>query len=139
MMYDADKVNDSSTKATLEFQIDMQISTAENRMGKVMDILDYKQYNWPGHGMPDDGEAQFIEGEYLRENEYDVFMRDPTDFWYRDGVCPVRCASERFRRMELCQRYLFRALRQGHTYHRNVYGNTSAVVWSSDDNLHRSQ
>ena len=83
MMYDPDKVNDASTKATLEFQTDQQISTSEIRIGQVMDILDYTQYRWPGHGVPDDGEAQYIESDWLKAEEYDDFMRDPTDFWQR--------------------------------------------------------
>jgi len=66
MIYDADKVSDASTRATLEFQLDMQVSTSTTLNGRVSDILDYKQYNWPGHGVPDDGEFQFIEDEYLK-------------------------------------------------------------------------
>ena len=101
MIYDPDKVNDASTKATLEFQIDTQISTSTTQIGKVMDILDYKQYNWPGHGVPDDGEFQFIEGEYLKENEYDAFMRDPSDFWYRILLPRTIGALEPFMKLSL--------------------------------------
>lgn len=101
MLYDADKVNDASMKATLEFQTDQQISCAENRIGEVMDILNYKQYNWPGHGVPDDGEAQFIEGEYMSAAEYDAFMRDPTDFWYRFLLPRTVEALEPFAKLSL--------------------------------------
>ncbi|MBI4188778.1 MAG: uroporphyrinogen decarboxylase, partial [Chloroflexi bacterium] len=83
MMYDPDKVNDASMKATLEFQIDTQIDAGVTANGRVMDILDYKTQKWPGHGVPDDGEFQTIEGEYLKADEYDAFMRDPTDFGQR--------------------------------------------------------
>ncbi len=101
MLYDPDKVNESSMKATLEFQIDMQISTAEIRFGKVMDILNYKQYNWPGHGVPDDGESQYIEAEWLKADEYDAFMRDPTDFWYRVLLPRTIEALEPFAKLSL--------------------------------------
>jgi uroporphyrinogen-III decarboxylase len=51
---------------------------------KAYEILDYKQYAWPGHGLPLNGEGyQFVEGEYMKPDEYDAFIRDPSDFWTR--------------------------------------------------------
>ncbi|MEK7354196.1 MAG: uroporphyrinogen decarboxylase family protein, partial [Chloroflexota bacterium] len=82
MMYDPDKANEVSMKATLEFQIDVQI-TVGDRVGLVMDIIVNKNNRWPGHGVPDDGETQFLEAENLKADEYDAFMRDPTDFGWR--------------------------------------------------------
>jgi uroporphyrinogen-III decarboxylase len=52
--------------------------------GRVLDLLDYKIYAWPGHGIAKDGtQWQFIEGEYMKVEEYDDLIRDPTDFWMR--------------------------------------------------------
>lgn len=76
MMYDPDKANEVSTRATLEFQIDTAIG-AGGLNGRLLDIMDAKQYNWPGHGTPDDGELQFLEGDYMREDEYDALINDP--------------------------------------------------------------
>lgn len=51
---------------------------------RALDILDIKTYAYPGHGMPGDGLGfQFVEGEYMRADEYDAFIRDPSDFWLR--------------------------------------------------------
>jgi uroporphyrinogen-III decarboxylase len=51
---------------------------------RAYEILDYKQYAWPGHGLASNGEGyQFVEGEYMKANEYDAFIRDPSDFWWR--------------------------------------------------------
>jgi uroporphyrinogen-III decarboxylase len=51
---------------------------------KVYEILDYKQYAWPGHGLSLKGEGyQFVEGEYMKADEYAAFIRDPSDFWIR--------------------------------------------------------
>jgi hypothetical protein len=101
MIYDPDKVSDASIRATLEFQIDMQVSTTTTLNGPVSDILNYKQYNWPGHGVPDDGEFQFIEDEYLKADEYDALMRDPTDFWWRTILPRVAGALEGFKQISL--------------------------------------
>jgi len=52
--------------------------------GRVLDLLDYKLYAWPGHGIAKDGTTwQFIEGEYMKPEEYDDLIRDPSDFWIR--------------------------------------------------------
>jgi hypothetical protein len=50
--------------------------------GKFLDILDFKLYNWPGHGVPKDTTYQCIEGEYMRADEYDVFIHNPLHFFY---------------------------------------------------------
>ncbi|HSW56935.1 MAG TPA: uroporphyrinogen decarboxylase family protein [Dehalococcoidales bacterium] len=69
--------------------------------GRVMDMLDYKLYAWPGHGLPmDAGGVQFVEGEYMKVEEYDDLIRDPSDFWMRKylprifgGLEPLRAFS----------------------------------------------
>ncbi len=51
---------------------------------RVLDILDYKLYHWPGHGLPAEARGyQYVEGEYMKEEEYDAFLLDPSDFWLR--------------------------------------------------------
>ena len=39
---------------------------------------------WPGHGLPDDAHSyQYVEGVYMKADEYDLFMKDPFDFQLR--------------------------------------------------------
>ena len=65
--------------------------------GEVMDILDYKLYLWPGHGLPNDADGwQFIEGEYMTADEYDDLIRDPSDFWLRKYLPRVLGSFEGF-------------------------------------------
>jgi len=48
------------------------------------DILDNRVYAYPGHGTALDGKGyQYVEGEYMTADEYDAFIRDPSDFWLR--------------------------------------------------------
>jgi len=51
----------------------------------VSDILDDKTMKWPGHGLPDDSHSayQYVEGEYMKADEYDLFLKDPFDFQLR--------------------------------------------------------
>ena len=51
---------------------------------RVMEILDYKLYSWPGHGTPMNTPSyQFVEGEYMTADEYDALILDPSDYWFR--------------------------------------------------------
>ncbi|HEX2965756.1 MAG TPA: uroporphyrinogen decarboxylase family protein [Syntrophorhabdaceae bacterium] len=51
---------------------------------RVLDMIGYKLYNWPGHGVPDNARGfQYVEGEYMKADEYDAFLNDPSDFWLR--------------------------------------------------------
>ena len=60
--------------------------------GEAMDMLDYKMYAWPGHGLPLEASGwQFIENEYMTVDEYDELIRDPSDFWVRKYLPRVFC------------------------------------------------
>gem|GEM_PF-115077 len=60
--------------------------------GPVFDLLDCRQWVWPGHGVDDEGAFQWVEGEYMRADEYELLIDDPTRFWltrYLPRVFPV--------------------------------------------------
>lgn len=50
----------------------------------VNDLMEAKTMKWPGHGLPDDAHSyQYVEGVYMKADEYDLFMKDPFDFQLR--------------------------------------------------------
>jgi hypothetical protein len=64
---------------------------------KALEILDYKLYSWPGHGLAEDAPGyQFLEGEYMKQDEYTELILDPTDFWLRTYMPRVFGAFEPF-------------------------------------------
>ncbi|MEJ2109285.1 MAG: uroporphyrinogen decarboxylase family protein [Acidobacteriota bacterium] len=66
--------------------------------GKALEILDYKLYAWPGHGLSTDApDYQYVEGEYMKAEEYDALIRDPSDFWLRTYLPRIFGAFEGFR------------------------------------------
>jgi hypothetical protein len=66
--------------------------------GPAMEILDYKLYRWPGHGLSNSsGGWQFAEGEYMTADEYDDLIRDPTDFWLRKYLPRVMGSFQPFK------------------------------------------
>ena len=51
---------------------------------RVLDMIDYKIQKWPGHGLPDNATShQYIEGEYMPPEEYDLLINDPSDYLQR--------------------------------------------------------
>lgn len=51
---------------------------------RVLDLIDYKLYSWPGHGLDDNAKGfQFLDGEYMKANEYSAFLKDPSGFFLK--------------------------------------------------------
>jgi len=46
-------------------------------------MLGDRQTRWPGYGLPDDKPMQYVEGEYMKAEDYDNFLDDPTNFTLR--------------------------------------------------------
>src|SRR4030043_1157420 len=78
VMYDYDKLMSSFSKYVLDFQPDAHGSVTISPPGKLHDIVDYKLYAWPGHGVAKEHSYQCNEGEYMRADEYDALIQDPT-------------------------------------------------------------
>jgi len=81
VMYDYEKLMSSFSKYVLEYQPDAHLSVTVSPPGKMHDTLDYKLYSWPGHGVAKEHSYQCIEGEYMKANEYDALIADPTYFF----------------------------------------------------------
>jgi hypothetical protein len=82
-MYQYEKLIDAHKKFLRDYRPDLFSSPAFAGSGKIFDTLDYKQYRWPGHGVSENSAYQYVEGEYMRAEEYPALIDDPTDFWLR--------------------------------------------------------
>ena len=51
--------------------------------GASMELLGQTNMKWAGYGLPDDVQYQFLEQEYMKANEYEHFLLDPSDFVLR--------------------------------------------------------
>jgi len=83
MYYDQAAYREACKKMLLEFEPDDTMVMGPGNSGLVMDLLDDKQYRWPGGNQPDDLSFQFVEAEYMKADEYDIFLEDPSDFVLR--------------------------------------------------------
>jgi uroporphyrinogen-III decarboxylase len=86
VMNDYQAMEDAWMKFMNDFYYDM-----DNFMGPMfifsapaLEILQYKAYKWPGHGLGDDVNTfQFVEQAYMNADEYDDLIKDPSDFSFR--------------------------------------------------------
>lgn len=102
-MYEPEKAVDAYTEFNEKYSEELEVFAAPmgGMPGKVLELLDYKLYYWPGHGMPKGSPSwQFIEGEYMTADEYDKLITDPTDFWLRTYMPRVFGTLEPFRMLQ---------------------------------------
>ncbi len=83
--YDLDKWLAATEKTILDYEPDLYFPplTAVVTSGAVHEALGNTQIKWPGHGLPPGIPFQFVEGEYMKADEYDAFINDPSDFAIR--------------------------------------------------------
>jgi hypothetical protein len=82
-MYDLEAMRTAMIKFVTDFDCDTHGGT-HFFPGKVLEILGYKLYKWPGHGLSDDAvNVQFDEQEYMQPDEYDEFILNPADYIIR--------------------------------------------------------
>ena len=80
-MYDYGALKKAWTAYHLDFEPDAYTGPQNIVPGRVLDMLDLKLYEWPGHGVPKEREYQFVEQEYMKEEEYQDLIDDPTAFF----------------------------------------------------------
>jgi uroporphyrinogen-III decarboxylase len=86
VMNDYDALERSWLKFLEDFYDDMDSFMGPGfvHSAPAMEIIDYKSYKWPGHGLGDDVNAyQFVEEAIMEPEEYDALIDDPSDFSFR--------------------------------------------------------
>ena len=84
VMYDPDKLWEAQWKTTRAFPQDAERDPyGLMLLGPILDMLSFQQIKWAGGGLPPNASYQFVEGEYMKAEEYDHFLLDPSDFIVR--------------------------------------------------------
>jgi uroporphyrinogen-III decarboxylase len=81
--YNQNAYRDACEKMILDFEPDLCFATGTFNSGLVLELLGAKDQRWPGSTLPADVAYQFVEGEYMRAEEYDLLLSDPSDFVLR--------------------------------------------------------
>lgn len=80
-MYDYEKLAMAWEKYHHDFNPDGFSAPRGIAPGKALELLDLKLYRWAGGGLRNDQEYQFVEKEYMRDDEYYDLIDDPTGFF----------------------------------------------------------
>lgn len=77
-----DAWREATKKTIVELEPDL-IAPGAGGSGSALTYLSPKLYKWAGDGLGPNSIHQFIEGESLKAEEYDLFLSDPGDFTLR--------------------------------------------------------
>jgi hypothetical protein len=80
--YDPLTMKRAMRQAAVELEPDMAEGGFPS-CGDAMTEMDVKNVLWPGGPLPPDYGMQAVEGEYMKADEYDMFLNDPTGFIIR--------------------------------------------------------
>ncbi|HSW57421.1 MAG TPA: uroporphyrinogen decarboxylase family protein [Dehalococcoidales bacterium] len=102
-MYDYQFLRQAYSKFLQDFKdyADVMQSPGLIHSGKAMEMIGQKLLKWPGHGLKDNVNSyQFVEGEYMKADEYDHLLRDPSDFAFRIQIPRVYEVAKPFAKMQ---------------------------------------
>jgi hypothetical protein len=84
-MHDYAKAADALKKFHDDFQPDFQAASVAP--ARVFELLGLNLVDWPGRGLSDDTPWQYVEAEYMNEDEYDALIADP-EAYFRRSLLP---------------------------------------------------
>ena len=100
LMYDVESTKAIAERAVREFEPDLHspmiLGTA---LGNALEAADFKQVQWPGHGVGDHQPYQYIDREYMHAEEYEEFLFDPTGFYLQKYLPRVVGCAEGIQEM----------------------------------------
>jgi len=99
--YDYEKWIMAVKKTVIDFEPDMVNNPRMILLapGPMLDMVDFKQIRWPGRGVSPNHTFQYVEGEYMKAEEYDAFLEDPSDFVIRTYLPRIYGVLEPLKRL----------------------------------------
>ena len=90
-MYEPEKFAKATIDTCIPYNWDMVPPLAVVFSGVMFDILGLRFFKWPGAGqeeqrLKDNAPFQYVEGEYMKAEEYKAFFADPTGFLLRKVI-----------------------------------------------------
>ncbi len=83
-MEDNKKLCKAYRKFLNDFESDTFTGPGMVPSARASEIIDNLNVKWPGHGLPNDASMQqFVEREYMKADEYDLFLEDLSDYCLR--------------------------------------------------------
>ncbi|MCX8021740.1 MAG: hypothetical protein N2745_03100 [Syntrophorhabdaceae bacterium] len=82
-MYEHERTALVWKEITLKHNWDAAVPFGSLLMAPAMEVMGITQFKWPGYGLSDNQPFQWVEGEYMRQDEYDELLSDPNGFTVR--------------------------------------------------------
>jgi hypothetical protein len=113
VMYDPVKYTEALHKVLRDLQPDVCAALHFNiAVGQTMETIGYKQLKWPGHGTDPNVGYQYLDAEYMKAEEYDDYIFDPTGFFLRTYLPRIAEAYEPFAKLpDFPTLYYFKMIR----------------------------
>jgi len=114
VMYDYERAAALGRQAILELDPDIYSPPQQfSTLGRVLDAARFKQLQWPGHGVGDNQPYQYLDREYMKPEEYDDYLFDPTGFWLTTYMPRVLGAAEGLEALPALPGYFYMRLVMG--------------------------
>jgi uroporphyrinogen-III decarboxylase len=79
-MYNPEKAYEVWKEAAIQHDWDAAAPPGPILPVRPLEIMGMKQFKWPGGALVDDQPFQWVEGEYMMQDEYDEVLTDPNGF-----------------------------------------------------------
>ncbi len=100
-MYDYQKLAHAWTKYYEDFRPDAYAGPGSVPPGRMLEAIGLRLYQWAGHPLADDAQYQFVEQEYVRAEDYQDLIDDPTGFFMNVYFPRIAEALEPLQKMPL--------------------------------------
>lgn len=108
-MYDPEKLGEASVAFTTALEPDALPRTF-TPLARMLDELGYNLINWPGGQLDSESPFQFVEDEYMKAEDYDELLRDPTGFFLRTYAPRIADGLKGFEELPLIANPMFDAI-----------------------------
>jgi hypothetical protein len=125
LLEDPDRSQELLEQAALHFQPDSIHGPMPNDATPYL-ILGDRMTAWPGHGLDENTQFQFVESEFMKAEDYDAFLDDPTDWVIRKYLPRAFEKLDGFATMPPLSLFVF-----GSYYLNNIGGFTSGALGES--------
>jgi uroporphyrinogen-III decarboxylase len=100
-MYDYDGLTEATRRVLMEFAPDAYVLPHPMlALGPTMEMIGYRQLRWPGHdGLNPNVPFQYLDAEYMKADEYEDYIFDPTGFVLRKYLPRIASVFEPFARL----------------------------------------
>ena len=90
IMYDINKWMAAESKFAEDFP-EIDLLRSGRIWAPIFDAVGFKLYRLPGKDLPEDTDFQFVEGEWMKADEYNLLINNPVEFLIEHQIGRASC------------------------------------------------